>query len=131
VDVAMEGFNGEWVTGSQTHVTQVLVNMLVNAAHAVEPLRHERQPKVRIGCQRNGNRLFLRVWDNGVGIDSENTGRIFEPFFTTRDVGQGTGLGLSVCHTIVQNHGGSIQVRSEKGTWTEFVFDLPLWEEDE
>jgi signal transduction histidine kinase len=131
VAVELEGFNGEWVTGSQTHVTQVLVNMLLNASHAMEPLRNERQPKVRIVSEPNGDRLFLRVWDNGVGIDPDKTSRVFEPFFTTRDVGQGTGLGLSICHTIVQNHGGSIEVRSEKGSWTEFTFDLPLWEEDD
>ncbi len=56
----------------------------------------------------------------------ENLTRLTEPFFTTKDVGQGMGLGLSICHTIVTNHGGRIAVASEEGAWTEVTFDLPL-----
>ena len=66
------------------------------------------------------------MWDNGTGIGPTNLSRVFDPFFTTRDVGEGMGLGLSVCHTIIKNHGGTIRVSSEEGEWTEVTFCLPL-----
>jgi signal transduction histidine kinase len=70
--------------------------------------------------------LQVKVWDNGGGIEDSLRQRIFDPFFTTREVGKGAGLGLSICHTIVRNHGGQLQVESQLGEWTEFRFDLPL-----
>ena len=60
-----------------------------------------------------------------MGIAKDVLPRVFDPFFTTRAVGQGTGLGLSVCHTIVKKHHGEIVIRSEVEKWTEVVFDLP------
>ena len=113
------------VLASKTHITQVLVNLLTNALRAVEAVKSERTPRVRVSTERAGDRLRVKVWDNGVGIDPETLPRIFDPFFTTADVGEGTGLGLSICHTIIKNHGGTIQVRSEKDQWTEVEFDLP------
>jgi signal transduction histidine kinase len=130
VEVVRQETNGDWVIGSRTHVTQVLVNMLLNASHAVQSVRGVRHPRVRISAEREGSRLQVQVWDNGNGIDSEKINRIFDPFFTTREVGEGTGLGLSICHTIVNSHGGTIQVKSEKGSWTQFTFDLPIWAEE-
>ncbi len=130
VEVESELVNGERVVGSRTHVTQVLVNLVTNAAHAVEPIREQRPPKIRIAAESQNGRLFVHVRDNGVGIDPKLLPRIFDPFFTTRDVGQGTGLGLSICHTIIQNHGGRIDVRSEQGNWTELTFDLPLYKSE-
>jgi two-component system sensor histidine kinase PhcS len=68
----------------------------------------------------------VRVRDNGVGVEPESLPKIFNPFFTNKGVGEGMGLGLSICHTIVKNHGGSIEAESEPGEWTEVRFDLPL-----
>jgi two-component system sensor histidine kinase PhcS len=130
VEVQLDGLAGGWIVGSRTHVTQVLVNMLLNASRALSPIRAQRPPRIRIASERNGDRLYVHVWDNGVGIEPDQISRIFDPFFTTREVGEGTGLGLSICHTIVRNHGGTIQVRSEKGNWTQFTFDLALWAEE-
>jgi C4-dicarboxylate-specific signal transduction histidine kinase len=125
-EVDTTGVNGERVMGSRTHITQVLVNMLTNAAHAVKASQGERSPAIRVRTESKSNRLVIHVWDNGAGIAPENLGRIFDPFFTTKDVGKGTGLGLSICHTIVRNHGGQIQVESQAGSHTEFSFDIPL-----
>jgi len=118
--------NGGLVVGSRTHITQVLVNMLTNAAHAVKVTQADRAPQVRVSTETQGDRLVVRIWDNGAGIEPGLLKRIFDPFFTTKDVGKGTGLGLSICHTIIRNHGGEITVASEAGRHTEFTFDLPL-----
>ena len=71
-------------------------------------------------------RILVRVRDDGPGMSEELQSRIFEPFFTTRDVGDGLGMGLSICYTIIENHGGLIKVESQPGQYTEFSFDLTL-----
>lgn len=114
------------VTGSRSQLTQVLVNLIDNAIKAVESIRDEREPRVDITAERTRDRMRVRVRDNGVGMDVDRAGRAFDPFFTTRDVGQGMGLGLSICHTIITAHGGTIRLNSQKGAWTEVAFDLPL-----
>jgi signal transduction histidine kinase len=70
--------------------------------------------------EENGESLIV-VRDNGEGITSENLQRIFDPFFTTKDVGEGMGLGLSICYRIMKQHGGRIQVESEPGAYAEFT----------
>ncbi len=114
------------VLGSKSQISQVFVNLLVNALHAVAEISHRRHPVIRVTAQRSGERLLVKFWDNGVGIDPDVLSRIFDPFYTTREVGQGMGLGLSICHTIVKNHGGQIRVQSEKDEYTEVSLDLPL-----
>jgi two-component system sensor histidine kinase PhcS len=104
----------------------VLVNLLVNSAKAVKAVAGERGGEIRVTGDIEGDRLVVRVSDNGVGMDAATVEKIFDPFFTTRDVGDGMGLGLSICHTIVTNHGGRLRARSEPGVGTELMFDLPL-----
>jgi two-component system sensor histidine kinase PhcS len=116
------------VVGSQTQVSHVFMNLLVNAAKAVRTLPADRMPEIAVSSQRVNGRLYVRVRDNGIGIQKDELPRIFDPFFTTREVGDGMGLGLSICHTIVKNHGGSITATSEEGHGTEIVFDLPVME---
>jgi two-component system, sensor histidine kinase PhcS len=65
------------------------------------------------------------VRDNGEGISPENLQKIFDPFFTSKDVGEGMGLGLSICYRIMQQHGGRIEVRSEPGVYSEFTLRFP------
>lgn len=112
------------VLGSQPQVIQVLVNLLTNAAKAIAVAG--RPGVVRIAAQARAGRLRVSVRDNGAGIEPAALSRVFDPFYTTRDVGEGMGLGLSICHTIVANHGGELRVASEPGKWTEFSFDLAL-----
>jgi two-component system sensor histidine kinase PhcS len=112
------------VLGDEPAIIGVLINLLSNAAHALQAAQRE-APQIAVRVKQQGERLGLSVRDNGPGIDPANIGRVFEPFFTTRDVGAGLGLGLSVSYGIVQRHGGTLAVDSVWGEWTEFTFDLP------
>ena len=78
-----------------------------------------------ISARSEGGVLLIEVSDTGVGIAPENLAKIFEPFFTTKEVGQGTGLGLSVCYGILTEHGGSLDVQSTLGVGTTFTITLP------
>lgn len=117
---------GDALVGSQGHVIQVLVNLLTNAARAVKGVEDKQQREIQISTTQKKDRLFISVEDNGVGMTEETRQRVFEPFFTTQDVGKGMGLGLSICHTISQNHGGKMEVESKLGSWTRFTFDIPI-----
>ena len=79
-----------------------------------------------ISARSDGNVLQVEVSDTGLGIAPENITKIFEPFFTTKEVGQGTGLGLSVCYGILTEHGGSLNVQSNLGVGTTFTITLPV-----
>jgi PAS domain S-box-containing protein len=105
-----------------SQLNQVFMNLLVNAAHAIE----ERGAiSIRTG-RSNGDKVWIEVSDTGKGISPENLSRIFDPFFTTKPVGKGTGLGLSVSYSIIQKHHGSINVASETGIGTTFHISLPI-----
>lgn len=112
------------VLGDEPALIGVLINLLSNAAHAVQAARRE-QPEIVVTVVDEPGHLVVTVRDNGEGIRTENIARVFEPFFTTRDVGSGLGLGLSICYGIVQRHGSTLSVRSEAGAWAEFSFHLP------
>jgi PAS domain S-box-containing protein len=104
-------------------VEQVLINLVTNAVRSL-PAGSREPVTIRLGPGAPGM-ARLEVIDRGPGIDPAILGRIFEPFFTTRDVGQGTGLGLSVCHSIVTAYGGTIGVESTVGTGSTFTVELP------
>ncbi|ADG68880.1 ATP-binding region ATPase domain protein [Planctopirus limnophila DSM 3776] len=109
----------------ESHVVQVFVNLLTNAAHAVVERHGDKGGVIKIVAAEQESRILIKVRDNGVGISSQVRSRLFEPFFTTKDVGKGTGLGLSVCHTILNQYESSIEVDSQPGVFTEFTFSLP------
>ncbi|MBI2494184.1 MAG: response regulator [Candidatus Rokubacteria bacterium] len=113
-----------WADPHQLH--QVVINLLTNAHHAMREVAAPRTLTLVTRADPARRRVLLEVSDTGAGIPSEIQGRIFEPFFTTKPPGQGTGLGLSLCQGIVENHGGSIRVASEPGRGATFVVELPV-----
>lgn len=111
------------VRGSRTRLGQVALNLLVNALQAFEPSRvASNAVQVRLGADGGG--VLLAVQDNGPGIAPDVLGHIFDPFFTTKEEG-GTGLGLAISRQIVQELGGTIEVRSARGEGTTFLVRLP------
>jgi two-component system NtrC family sensor kinase len=110
------------ILASHDHLQGVWLNLLLNAVDAID----DQPGEVRVTTGRQGNEVRVTVADNGHGIPAGRISRIFEPFYTTKEPGRGTGLGLSVCHRIVKQHGGHMQVDSQVGKGTEFTVVLPL-----
>jgi len=102
-------------------LNQVIMNLLVNAVHAIE-----KQGAISIKTWCDGEWIHISISDTGCGIPNENLNKIFDPFFTTKEVGKGTGLGLSITYDIVKKHNGKINVQSEVGKGTTFIIKLPL-----
>jgi PAS domain S-box-containing protein len=113
-----------------TQISQVILNLLVNAFQAIEPVRPQ-GGRITIRTERRGEEMLLEIGDNGGGIDPKDLPKLFDPFFTTKDVGVGTGLGLSISHHIVAAHGGRIEVDSALGRGSCFRVYLPLKEKRE
>ncbi|MET0593091.1 MAG: ATP-binding protein, partial [Polyangiaceae bacterium] len=112
------------VRADETRLGQVIVNLLVNAAHAIVPGNPEANEVAITTRTAPGGFIEVEVRDTGSGISPENLARIFEPFFTTKPADVGTGLGLSICHGIVTSLGGELRVESEIGKGTTFVVAL-------
>jgi signal transduction histidine kinase len=112
------------VDANRGRLTQVVVNLLVNGAHAIQGDAGGNELRVETRTDGAG-RAVLSVRDTGVGIPPENLARIFDPFFTTRAVGAGTGLGLFIVHNVVAGLGGEISVESQMGVGTTFTVVLP------
>ena len=118
-----------WIDADQ--IKQVVMNMLVNAQHAVEEkgsitVTTRRANDPRAAATESKPMVAISIVDTGCGIPEKNLKRIFDPFFTSKDVGKGTGLGLSVSHGIVEAHGGLIEVQSKVGEGSTFRVFLPL-----
>jgi two-component system NtrC family sensor kinase len=113
-----------WADPHQLH--QVVVNLVANAHHAMRKMPLPRTLTVVTRMADTRSAVRLSVSDSGPGIPAEILGRIFDPFFTTKPPGQGTGLGLSLSHGIIEDHGGTIEVESQPGQGTTFVIDLPV-----
>ncbi|MFL5261851.1 MAG: sensor histidine kinase, partial [Anaeromyxobacteraceae bacterium] len=110
------------VPGQRGSLLQVFVNLLTNAAHALEP----RGGTVTLELAPSGDHVAARVRDDGPGMAPEVKRRAFEPFFTTKPDGKGSGLGLSIVQGIVSRHGGAISVESAPGAGTAFTVMLPV-----
>lgn len=114
--------------GDRNQFLQVLINLIQNALDAVASKKYlsGETPMISIQAVEDDSTVRIRVRDNGPGIPAEVISHIFDPFFTTKDVGQGMGLGLSICHRIIAEHQGRITVESEPGQHTEFLIELPV-----
>lgn len=109
------------IHGDDSQLRQALVALLMNALDATSP-----GGRIEVATRRDGeSSVVLSVGDDGVGIPPENLDKIFNPFFTTKPVGQGTGLGLAMCHGIVASHGGDIRVESKPGSGTRVSLLFP------
>ena len=111
-------------------ITRVLLNLISNGFYAATKRKAEAgdgyEPTLVASTRSLGDRVEIRVRDNGTGIPPEVKEKIFNPFFTTKPAGEGTGLGLSISHdVIVKQHGGSIDVETEPGAFSEFIIVLP------
>lgn len=106
---------------------QVFVNIIINAAQAIKSQKRSDQGYIKIIARKEEQNIIIWFIDDGPGIPEENILKIFEPFFTTKDIGQGTGLGLSVSYDIIVNkHNGTIDVKSEFGKGATFIVTLPI-----
>jgi signal transduction histidine kinase len=115
-ELRLHGFPGQ--------IDQVFMNLISNAAQAVGT--RDNGGTIRIAAQKKAEDVEITVADDGPGIPPDVIPKIFDPFFTTKDVGEGSGLGLSIVHGIVDRHGGRIMVESQVGTGTTFRIVLPL-----
>ena len=113
-------------------IGRVMLNLINNAFYAVSEARSSKfeaggdyKPEVIVSTKKLGDKIEIRVKDNGTGIPEDVREKIFQPFFTTKPTGQGTGLGLSMSYDIVKAHGGVLKVESKLGTGTEFIIQIP------
>jgi len=113
------------VLGSEGKLSQVFLNLLINAAYAISDGSAESN-RIEIRTWANDEHVFAEVKDSGKGIPAESLPRIFEPFFTTKAAGVGSGLGLAICKDILTEMGGDIQVESDVGRGTRFIIRLPV-----
>mgnify|MGYP000515272238 FL=1 len=114
------------IAGSESQLSQVFMNLVVNAAQAMENERG----RIDIRARQDETMCTIEVVDDGPGMTREQIDKIFEPFFTTKPAGEGTGLGLSISQDIIRRHGGELDVRSTPGEGTCFEIRLPLVNED-
>ena len=116
------------VTCMISELNQVFLNLIVNAAHAIqESGKDAATGRIEIVTSASPEHVIISIGDNGCGIPAENLEKIFDPFFTTKEFGKGTGQGLAIARSIViEKHGGHIDVQSEAGRGTKFILRLPI-----
>jgi PAS domain S-box-containing protein len=107
-------------------ITQVLTNLVVNAEHALRQKDDGRRVRITSGYSDGSDHVVIKVKDNGPGVPNEIRRRIFEPFFTTKEVGEGTGIGLALCHRLIEANGGKIKMFSQPGRGASFTIRLPI-----
>ena len=126
-DVVTEFADVPHVPCNAGQINQVFLNILVNAAQAIESQHRETNGSIKIKTYSDDTHVICKVINDGPGIPPENIEKVFDPFFTTKPEGKGTGLGLSVSYDIiVRKHKGELLVKSEVGKGTEFTIKLPI-----
>lgn len=118
--------DGQTILANKNKIIHVVLNLLQNALDALKTKQFNGEsPTIWIEGRVAEGRSRLIIRDNGPGIENKDLDKIFDPFFTTKDVGQGMGLGLSICYRIVQDYEGRITVRTERGRFCEFTLEFP------
>ncbi len=113
------------IEADEDQIVQVLINLILNAQQALEERALDRRIDIKAALSADGNWLTVTVADNGPGVPASIASRIFDPFFTTKAVGQGTGLGLSVCKSMIEAHGGRLLLDTTPGGGASFRVTLP------
>ena len=117
------------INGNGEQLSKTFMNILGNCVYAVvkkaTKVQQDYQPEIKLHAIQQDKHLVLKFTDNGIGIEQTIIDKIFDPFFTTKTTGEASGVGLYLCHEIVQNHGGTITVESEKDNYSEFTITLP------
>ena len=116
------------VTGIGDHLVQVIMNLIINSADAVSDI-DDRKPLIQVSTWINGDNIQVTVSDNGCGMSSDDLEHATEAFYTTKAMGKGNGLGLSLCHSIISAHNGTLNIESTQGEGTEIQVFIPLGEE--
>lgn len=111
------------IKGDRVQLQQVIINLIINACQAMANV-HDRPRTLRISTSLQQNEAVLQITDSGAGIAEDILPSLFDPFFTTKPTG--LGMGLSICRSIIEFHGGHICVDSTEGVGTQFRFTLPL-----
>jgi len=118
------------ILANDGRLSQVFLNLFINAAHAIQEGDVESN-EIRVRTWQEGEEVFAEVRDTGKGISETHLPHVFEPFFTTKEIGVGTGLGLPISKSIVEEYGGRIDVESEVGKGTRFTVRLPVKKAEE
>ena len=115
------------VHGNEIQLSQVFMNLIQNAASFVIAAKERGEtPRIEVkGHREDTGSIIVTVRDNGSGIAQEHLAQVFDPFFTHRDAGDGAGLGLCITHQIMVAHGGTVEVKSEQGKYTEVSLCFP------
>jgi signal transduction histidine kinase len=117
---------GLHIRGNKNKLLQVFVNLLQNSLDALKRKNFaDEKPAISIDSSLTGGKAVVTIRDNGEGIEAATLDKIFDPFFTTKDVGEGMGLGLTICYRIVKEYDGHVSVKSERGKFCEFKLEFP------
>jgi len=114
------------ILADDQQVQQVITNLVINAQHALESVDGDRKLHITTSLRKKSGEVVIKVKDNGPGVPEDIRGRIFEPLFTTKAVGTGTGIGLALCHRLVESHGGSIEIEGPPDQGAVFVVRFPV-----
>ena len=108
-------------------LNQAFLNIISNAVYAIQKrFGNDLGGELAIITSHDKKNVFIKIQDNGIGMDANTQKKVFEPFFTTKDVGEGTGLGMSIAYNIIKKHNGVINVNSALGEGTEFILQIPI-----
>ncbi len=126
VELRVDLSDGQVVWADKNKLIQVLINLLQNSLDAIRVKQFEKgKPEILVSGRTQRETSIITIRDNGGGIAPEVMDKIFDPFFTTKDVGEGMGLGLSICYRIMKDLGGGIMANSEHGSFCEFTLEFP------